>query len=84
MQRVLGLIRLDSREPDHLAPFLGFVGNELTEIGRRAHKRRAAKFGEPRFDLGIAKARVDLLLSLSTISADVFFGATMPNQGLIS
>ena len=35
-----GLLRLDVRLPDHLAPFLGFIGDELSEIGRCSYKRR--------------------------------------------
>jgi hypothetical protein len=27
-------LRLDVGELDHLGPFLGFIGNELAEIGR--------------------------------------------------
>ena len=34
-------------ELDHLAPLLGFVGDELAEVGGRARKRRAAEVGEP-------------------------------------
>ncbi len=30
-----GLLRLDAGGLDHLAPLLGFVGNELAELGRR-------------------------------------------------
>src|SRR5262249_22583536 len=35
-----------------------------TEIGGRAHKRRASKIGKPRLDLGISEAGVDLLVEL--------------------
>src|SRR5262249_61541618 len=48
----------------HLAPLLGFVGDELTEIGGRADKRRASKVSKPRPDLGIGEAGVDLLVEL--------------------
>ena len=40
-------LRLDIRRPDHLAPLLGFVGDELAEIARRARNRHAAHT-EPR------------------------------------
>src|SRR5262245_13565528 len=53
---------LDVCRSHHLAPLLGFVGDELTEIGGRAHKRRASKVGKPRLDLGIGEAGVDLLV----------------------
>ena len=47
-------------------------------------KHRAAQVGKPCLDLGVGEARVDLLLSLSTISAGVFLGAPTPNQALAS
>jgi hypothetical protein len=34
MDRCPPLLRLDVDRPNHLAPFLGFVGDELAEIGR--------------------------------------------------
>jgi len=33
--------RLDMGGADHLGPFLGFIGEELAELGRRERKRRA-------------------------------------------
>src|SRR4029453_12074935 len=33
------LLRLDVRGPDHLAPLLGFVGDQLAEMGGRANER---------------------------------------------
>jgi hypothetical protein len=41
-------LRLDVEGPDHLAPLLGFVGDELGEVSRRARKRRAAEVGSLR------------------------------------
>src|SRR5262249_35796978 len=49
-------VRLAAGEPHHLAPFLGFVGDELAEVGGRARKRergspslgKAAFHGWPR------------------------------------
>ena len=63
-RRSRGSLRLDVGRPDHLAPLLGFVGDELAEVGGRARKRRAAEVGEPRLDLGIGEAGVDLLVEL--------------------
>src|SRR5262245_59454254 len=37
---------LDVGRPDHLGPFLGFVGDELAKIGGRARKPRTATFSE--------------------------------------
>src|SRR5262245_57822790 len=36
-------LRLDVGRPDHLAPFLGFVGDQLAELDRRSRQRRAAE-----------------------------------------
>jgi len=54
------LFRLDVGRPDHLAPLLGFVGNELAEVGWRAGHLNAALIGKLRLQLGISKAGVDL------------------------
>src|SRR4051812_45067848 len=43
-----GLLRLDVGCPDDLAPFLGFIGHELTEIGWRECERDSVHVGEPR------------------------------------
>jgi hypothetical protein len=32
------LLRLDVSCPDHLGPFLGFVGDELAEVGGRTRR----------------------------------------------
>src|SRR5262245_10449865 len=77
-------VRLDVGRPDHLAPLLGFVGDELAEIGGRADKRRASKVGKPRLYLGIGEAALISLLSLSMISAGVFLGMPTPYQLLAS
>src|SRR5436190_1714586 len=55
-------VRLDVGRPDHLAPFLGFLGDEPSEVGGRAGKHRATQDGEPRFYLGVGEARIDLLV----------------------
>src|ERR1700730_16854949 len=44
-------IRLGARKGHHLAPLLGFLGDELAEVGGRACEHHAAQVGEPRFDL---------------------------------
>src|SRR5262249_1759468 len=59
-----GSIPFDAHKLHHVAPFLGFVGNELAKIGGRARKHRAAQVGKPRPELGIGKASIDLLVEL--------------------
>src|SRR5262249_14118157 len=58
------LFRLDVEEFDHLAPLLGFISDELPEVGRRATKWSAANIGEPRADTGIGESGIDLLVEL--------------------
>src|SRR6516165_12567331 len=57
---IAGSIRFDARELHHLTPLLGFFGDELAEVGRRAWKCGGAPLGKPRVQLGIGKGRVDL------------------------
>src|SRR5262249_14767590 len=56
--------RLDIGQTDHLAPFLGFLRDELAEVGGRAAKLYAIQIGKPRFDIGIGKAGIDLRVEL--------------------
>ena len=55
-----GSLRLDVRGPDYLAPLIGFIGDELAEIGGRAGKRRASEISEPSFQFGIGQPSIDL------------------------
>src|SRR5262245_55216865 len=57
-------LRLDVGRPDHLAPLLGVVGDELTEIGGRADKRCASEVSQPRPDFGIGEAGVNCFIEL--------------------
>src|SRR5262245_42424820 len=56
--------RLDVGRPDHFAPLLGFLGDQLAEVSGRTRKHRAAEVSEPRFHVGIGKGRVDLRVEL--------------------
>src|SRR6516165_7287828 len=58
------LVDFDIGRPDHLAPLLGFGGDESSEIGGRARKRRRTQIGEPRFYVGFGKSNVYLLVQL--------------------
>ena len=64
MECALDLLGLDIGRPDHLAPLLGFGGNESSEIGGRARKRRRTQIGQPRFYVGFGKSNVYLLVQL--------------------
>jgi hypothetical protein len=54
------LVRLDASELDHLAPLLGFLGDQPAEILWRARHHCCAEVGKPRLQLGIGEARIDL------------------------
>src|SRR5215813_10910402 len=51
-----GSICLDACELHHLAPLLGFVGDEPAEVSGRHRHRHATQIGEPCFDRGIGEA----------------------------
>src|SRR5215467_136205 len=57
-------LRFDVGGPDHLAPFLGFFGDQLAELGRRSRQRRAAEVSETGLHLRVVESRVDLLIEL--------------------
>ena len=48
----------------HLGPLLCICGDERAEVGRRSCKHGVAEVGDPRLDLGISKASVNLLVEL--------------------
>jgi hypothetical protein len=54
-----GSLCLDVEGPDHVAPLLRFVGDELAEIGWRTLKDRCAQGGKSRLDLGISEGGID-------------------------
>src|SRR5262249_45174878 len=54
-------LRLDVSGPDHLAPLLGFLSDQLAELDRRSRQRRAAEVSETGLHLRIVENRVDLL-----------------------
>jgi hypothetical protein len=45
-----GSLRVDAGGPDHLGPFLGFVGDQLSELSRRSRHRHAAEVSETDLD----------------------------------
>src|SRR6476660_7921350 len=53
-------VGLDAGRPDHLTPLLGFIGDELPEVGGRTRKYRAALVGKQLLELGIGERVVDL------------------------
>src|SRR5262245_23039967 len=80
-------LRLDVEGPDHLAPLLGFVDDELTKIARRASKHGSAEgFGKASLDLGVAKAGVDFLVELVDDVSRRVLGCTetQPRAGLVT
>ena len=53
------LLRLDVGRSDDLAPFLGFLGEELAEIRGRHRQRHRAEVGQPDLYPWFRKGRVD-------------------------
>src|SRR5262245_35723836 len=62
LDRVTASVCFDVRRPDHLAPHLGFLSDQLAEVSRRTRKHRAAEIGEPRLHRGIGESHIDLLV----------------------
>src|SRR5262245_61599459 len=60
--RDVGSLRLDVGRADHLGPLLGFVDDQLTELGRRSRQWRAAEVSETSLHLRVVESRVDLLV----------------------
>ena len=69
---------LDAGELDHLAPFLGFVGDQLAELGRRTGSGTPPRSARRAFSFGSASPALTALFSTSTTSAGVLRGAPMP------
>ena len=57
-----GSIYLDVGCPDHLAPLLGFVNDELAKIGRRIQKHRDTELLNPCLHFWIGEGSIDLLV----------------------
>src|SRR5262245_40331697 len=64
LPRTLWSLRLDVGRPDHLAPLLRFIGDQLAELDRRSRQRRAAEISETGLHLRVVENRVDLLVEL--------------------
>jgi len=54
------LLGLDVGRPDHLCPFLGFVGDELAEVGGRTRKHSGSQVSKPLLQFGIGQDGIDL------------------------
>jgi len=61
---MLGSFRLDVGGPDHLGPFVGFLGDQLFKAGGRAGEHHTAQVGELSLQLGIGETGIDLLVEL--------------------
>src|SRR5262249_24216943 len=53
---------LDVGSPDHLAPFLGFFDDELSEVDRAHRHRHMAYLSHPRLDRGVDEAGINLTI----------------------
>ena len=68
-----GSLRLDVGRHNHLAPFLGLVGDEFAEISGRACKYRAAQIGKPCLEFWFCNADIDFLVQ----SFDELYGRAL-------
>ena len=67
MEQQPGTLRFDTRELDHLGPFLDIFGDELGELVRRiGWHRDDAEISEPLLDVRIEHRRVGLLVEPRT------------------
>ena len=71
--------RLGARELDHLAPLLGFLGHDPSEVGGGTRKGCSAEVGKSRLDLWVAEARIDLLIEPVDDVEGCVLGAPRPN-----
>src|SRR5262245_11208601 len=53
---------LCARELDHLTPLVGFIGNEFSEICRRAEQRSATEAREPYLHFGVRETGIYFLV----------------------
>ena len=67
---IAGSLRLDAGELHHLAPLLGFLGDELAEVGGRAWKCGGIQPGKPHLHLRIGEDGIDPLVEF----LDRFYG----------
>src|SRR5215469_17146039 len=75
-------LRLDVGRPDHLAPLLSFVGNELSKVGGRTCEHRTSQVSQALLHVGISERGIDLLVEL--LDNGVALGTTIPYQPLAS
>src|SRR5262245_27459765 len=59
------LLGLDVRRPDHFAPLLGFVSDELAEVRRRTSQQCTAEVDQPCLKFRIVETSVDLFVELA-------------------
>jgi hypothetical protein len=50
--------------PDHLAPLIGFIGDQLPEVGGHHWHWNAAQISKPRLHLGVGERGIDLPVEL--------------------
>src|SRR6476620_5906419 len=81
-----GLLRLDARELNQLGPLLGFVGDELSEVGGRTRKHVTSKVGEAALYRGIGESAIDLFVKLFDNFCGRGFGRadSIPSIGFVA
>src|SRR5882757_6792931 len=77
-RRDIASIRLDVRRPDHLAPLLGFVGDDLAEVAGEPGSTVPPRSVSRALILESERAALISLLSVSMISLGVSLGVPTP------
>ena len=77
-------VRLRAGELDYFGPLLGFYRDALSVLAGGQRKHFAAKLGKACFDRRVGEGALISRLSVSMISAGVFFGAPIPAHALVS
>src|SRR5262249_56016058 len=67
-------LRLDVGRADHLAPFFGFVGEQLAEVGGRPRKHSSPHISKQSLHPGISETGVDFCVEPSDDFGGRIFG----------
>src|SRR5262249_57177466 len=74
--RAAASLRLDVGCPDHVAPLVGFIGEQLAEVGGRARKYSTSQVSESRLHLRVGEGGVDFHVEpIHDFGGGAFWGA---------
>src|SRR5262249_58394537 len=76
--RAAASLRLDVGCPDHVAPLVGFIGEQLAEVGGRARKYSTSQVSESRLHLRVGEGGVDFRVEPIDDFGGCVFGRANP------